>query len=251
MKATPGNSFVVPLANLGETAKQLNMIWVAPNTFEMGIPNDDPSYIDEDDEIFTVELTDGFWLSQYVVTQGQWKSVMETEPSYTVAGEDYPVHNVNWYETFDFCAKLNEVVSIQVPDNYHFKLPTEAQWEYTCKYEGKCKPDNLSEVAWYSLQEMQRVGLKLPNKLGFYDMLGNVAEWCLDTPPQKYPRGEVVTNWIGHGDQNLRCTRGGTYLNDLSSPDLNCSFRLYANPKTKRSWYGFRLCLSNIELTKV
>ena len=65
-----------------------------------------------------------------------------------------------------------------------FRFPTEAEWEYACRA-GSSTPRYgvLNDIAWYkdnSGGETHAVATKLPNALGFYDMLGNLWEWCQD-----------------------------------------------------------------------
>lgn len=82
------------------------------------------------------------------------------------------------------------------PD-FLFDLPTEAQWEFACRggsevYESRPgEPADVGEIARYVVNSTnftaevqtavpQVVGTRKPNGYGLYDMLGNIAEWCLD-----------------------------------------------------------------------
>ena len=90
------------------------------------------------------------------------------------------------------------------------------------KYSGS---NQIKEVAWYwqnSHRETKPVGLKMPNRLGIYDMSGNVREWCADNWHENYKgASEDGTAWLSEKDKGIRVVRGGSW--DSSVNDCRVS----------------------------
>ncbi len=249
-------SFDVNLGLDTEQHKPLHLIWVKPGTFRMGSPLDEPGrdpYVDE--PAFEVILSKGFWLSRYLVTNIQWFQIMGYLP-YPLSNENinWPVSEVNWYEAMEFCEKLNEIFKDVLPNEYRFRLPTEAQWEYACRagtqsvyYSGNTLND-LDRVAWHkgnSDGHPHTVGEKEPNLWGFHDMHGNVAEWCWDNF-YPYPRSAAVDLVsIKHmpTQTRLKIVRGGAWNSNRTDGSLRCSCRLALMPEDKKPFAGFRVSL--------
>ena len=179
--------------------------------FLMGSPNDgelgrDGIYTLRETPQHHVTLTQDFYIGKYEVTQGQYKAVMNTNPSMNKGSDNFPVewlsHDEITTPTTGFIDMINEQLNSQIPSGYRFDLPTEAQWEYACRAgtttslnSGKnitatsaaCL--NLEEVGWYdknSGMHLNEVGQKLPNAWWLYDMHGNVYEWCKDLYKEGY-----------------------------------------------------------------
>lgn len=220
----------IPL-NISQDCTPLILRWVTPGHFKMGDTNGD---YEEPMGEFEVILTKGFWLGVYPVTQCQWESVMGMNPS-RFKGFNKPIESISWQDAVEFCQHLNNR-AIEIPKGYAFNLPTEAQWEYACKsgkeskYQIGNKLEDLSKVAWHRenipVPGTQEVGQKVPNNWGFYDMLGNVMEWCFDSPLD-YPVGTVQTDYIGGVEREFRNLRGGSAFTSPDSDILTCSGRMY------------------------
>ncbi len=242
---------------------ELEMVWIDPGTFLMGSPENELKR-DIDEKQHEVTLTEGFWIGKYEVTQEEWKTLMGNNPShFRDTGIKAPLENVSWEDTQSFIKKLNlkESSAGRLPDGYAYLLPTEAQWEYSCRsntqtrfYWGVSSDESfMKKYCWYEKnadegywtnphadqEGSQPVGSKLPNAWGLYDMSGNVWEWCEDWEggypfmPATNPRGPVSGIY--------RIFRGGSwrYL-EKSCRSANRDFDL---PSYKYNDLGFRLAL--------
>ncbi len=207
-EAEPGKDFT----NL---SADIPLIWIQPGSFLMANP------LGSDDDTL-VMFSRGYWLGRTEVTQEQWRAVMDNLPSPSFfKGSDRPVENIAWSNAVEFGRKLTdrERAAGRLPAGYEYTLPTEAQWEYACRA-GTTSPyaGNLADLAWFKPNggsQTHPVAQRQPNAWGFYDMHGNVWEWCLDGYGG-YPGGQVVDPMNGYEGPSaamLRILRGGAYAN--------------------------------------
>lgn len=238
----------------------LEMIYVEPGTFMMGAPKEELGNNGQEPQR-KVTLTQGYWLGKYEVTQAQYEAVIGRNPSF-FKGRNLPVEYANWNDAMRFCQKLTELerAAGHITEDYEFTLPTEAQWEYACRAgtttalnNGKNLTSyyvcpNIEPLARYGYSEKaysgtQQVGLKEPNAWGFYDMHGNVWEWCRDY----WQRGEIstdpVTDPTGPAEGSERVMRGGSWWYPAAS--CRSASRFYAVPNRFEYGYflGFRAAL--------
>ena len=242
----------------------LDMIWVEPGTFMMGSPEDELGR-KSDEYQHQVTLTQGYWLGRYEVTQDQYKAIMGTNPSVNKYGENLPVEHVNWFEAKMFCDKLTDLerAAGRLPEGYEYTLPSEAQWEYACRAgtttalnSGKNLSDERScpemdEVGWYKGDitggYSRPVGQKVPNAWGFYDMHGNVDEWC-STTDYSYPHKPETDPFVFDGSRNP-IVRGGGWF-DIAA-ECRSAYRYKNGPSSSSYRTGFRVALAvskNIEI---
>jgi len=243
----------------------IKLCWCPPGKFTMGSPPGEPERRPGEDQV-EVTLTHGFWTGKFEVTQGQWKRVVGDFPGERTAGEgdDFPVYTVNFAEAEGFCRKLTDIAhaSGELPKDWEFRLPTEAQWEYACRagttaataFGGKLsskqanfegKPYNGAEEG-PSLKRTARVGSYPPNGWGLHDMHGNVFEWCRDWYHAKLPGGkdpdlhDAKTTTARSRDGSLsRVRRGGCWA-DEGWP-CRSAFRLRFEPERRHDHIGFRV----------
>jgi formylglycine-generating enzyme required for sulfatase activity len=208
------------------------------------------------------EIKEDFEIAVHTVTQGQWQAVMGNNPSwYSRDGErkekvkhirdedlkQFPVEMVSWEDAQAFIKTLNER---EKGSGYLYRLPMEAEWEYACRggatSEEECsfhfyfdKPTNdlSSKQANFDgdypdgkaekgprLERPSRVGSYGRNKLGLYDMHGDVWQWCEDLYD---PKGSA------------RIVRGGCWRYDGSL--CRAAYRGWSEPSDRNIVIGFRL----------
>ena len=83
----------------------------------------------------------------------------------------------------------------------------------------------LSQVAWIDGKETHPVAKLAPNSLGFYDMIGNVSEWCSDWYAADYYKTceGGVEDPIGPSSSatGSRVLRGPSWIISMGGYDLS------------------------------
>lgn len=274
------------------TAIEFNMIYLAGGTFEMGLPKSHEWYEATEGEPKSVTVSP-FWMAEKEVTFDEFthfqyrqqdnNETASTEKSYdadamtrpsppyedmsfgmgTVGG--YPAVSMTQQAALRYCRWL------YMKTGEFYRLPTEAEWEYACRAGETAistDEDELEEQAWYyenSYESFQKTGEKEPNAWGFYDMLGNVAEWTLDQYKDDYHKqlGERNNDpWHQPTLKYAHTTRGGSYEEDAE--DCHCAARMPSLPRwqqrdpqipksiwwnTDAAFVGFRLVKSNEKMS--
>jgi len=202
-----------------------------------------------------------FYIGKYEVTQKEWTEIMGKNLS-NWKGDNLPVEKVSWYDAVKFCNKKSDKEGLtrcysgsgtNTKCNFSangYRLPTEAEWEYSARGGNKSKgykysgSHNIGSVAWYndnSGRKTHKVGTKQPNELGIYDMSGNVREWCNDWY-ESYSSSSQ-TNPRGASSGSDRVLRGGSW--DSYASCCRVAFRYYSYPDRSDYLIGFRLSRSS------
>jgi formylglycine-generating enzyme required for sulfatase activity len=230
----------------------MEFVKIAPGEFLMGCaPDDSPSLPGvyspcpaKDKPQHRVQITKPFEIGKYEVTQAQWQAIMGDNPSY-FRGPDNPVEQILWSQVQEFLARLNAR-----NDGYHYRLPTEAEWEY-CARAGSTDQfgdGQLRDGAWYGAENgkvmtetpgtTHPVGQKAPNAWGLYDMLGNVSEWVSDWFSDSYYKSSPERDPSGPAEGMYHVSRGGSWF---SIPSFLRVWNRYETVQVlKRRDTGFR-----------
>jgi formylglycine-generating enzyme required for sulfatase activity len=217
-----------------------DFVKVEGGTFLMGSPNSEQNRGDDERQHEVTVST--FYMQATEVTQAMYESIMGVNPS-AFKGPNRPVENVTWYDAQEFIKKLN------VKEGSHYRLPTEAEWEYAARGGNQSKgykysgANDMGRVGWCdgnSGGQTHEVKGKQPNELGLYDLTGNVYEWCADWYGE-YPNNGTI-NPKGPTNGPGRILRGGSW----GSPARGCrvAIRGYPNPENRYNYGGFRLVFS-------
>ncbi len=234
---------------------KMTFVLVPPGKFRMGSPEDEKERQadDRDEALHEVTLTEPFDLGKTEVTQAQYQALGLENPS-KFKGADRPVEQVSWEEARDWAAQLTR----KRADRYLYRLPTEAEWEYSCRggrpsscpfgigdgrelssraanFNGFFPYGGADEGPYH--ESTRPVGSYKANVLGLHDLHGNVWEWCADRSGS-YPR-EAVTNPIGPAEGLDRVFRGGGWSHEAR--DCRAARRNGAGPGSRHDFLGFRL----------
>jgi formylglycine-generating enzyme required for sulfatase activity len=231
------------------------MQWIPAGTFTMGSPAGEPER-GSDEAAHAVTLTQGFWMMEHEVTQGEWQAVMGSNPVATGTqywdgqeqgscqgagvGATLPVACVSWSQAVEFAQRAS------ARDGVTYRLPTESEWEYAARGGGSsvyAGSESLDAVGWYegnSGRRLRPVCGKSRNGYGLCDMSGNVWEWVGDWYGD-YPTGSV-TDPTGAAAGSTRVARGGGWA--FPARDARVASRAWFAPSNRLAALGFRLVRS-------
>lgn len=223
--------------DLGRGVK-MEFVYIPAGTFWMGCSPGDSECDGDESPRRRVEITKGFELGKYEVTQGEWEAVMGSNPSYS-KGARKPVEQVSWLDAQEYLRKLNAR-----NDGYRYRLPSEAEWEYAARAGAEgARHGAVDSIGWYDKNSgggTKEVGGKTPNSWGLYDMLGNVWEWSEDWYGEGYYKEQANQDSKGPSSGQYRVVRGGSW--NLFARSLRLSNRGRFAPSLRDDDQGFR-CL--------
>ncbi len=232
----------------------MELLWVEPGSFEMGSDSEDAGR--EEKPRHTVQISNGFWLGKFEVTQEEYRAMarymgLDNDRS-SYVGPRRPVENITRQDAEKWCEAVTrkERDAGRLPNGYEYRLPTEAEWEYAARGGRNSRGymfsggNKLTEVAWFDGNRgedgTKDVGRLEKNELGFYDMSGNVREWCYD----RYENYTLkpVTDPLGRGEKVV--ARGGSWRNNMRGNRV--TERANYEPNMAEDYIGFRVALAPV-----
>ena len=177
-----------------------------------------PSFFEEERKVIDL------YVNKYTTIQKDWEMLMESNPS-EFKGDKKPVENLEWIDCLKYCNRLSEKYNFRpvykiendklmkivykngkeadpnladFSKTEGYRLPTELEWEWFA-FGGKpalkelsfykgfvgAKDKEITDIAWNYCYSTHDVGIKKPNILGLYDILGNVEQYVYDTATTK------------------------------------------------------------------
>jgi hypothetical protein len=123
-----------------QTWGDIEFVRVSAGNFIMGSKSGNASAIDSEKPEHEVFIPSDFYIGRYPITNAQYNQyIQETQPEDKRSDNwqkksHYPVVNISWYAAIDFCHWLNKTRGKELPKDWQFRLPTEAEWEKPGKW---------------------------------------------------------------------------------------------------------------------
>lgn len=227
------------------------MVWVEGGQFIRGNVAADPDENNYTTNTDFIEIS-GFYMGTYEISQEIWKTVMGYNPSFFDGDKRNPVENISYSEVLKFINKANVKYASKLGGK-KLDLPSEAEWEYAAgdgnlaKRKVKYSGGFLDGNSWYDDNangHTHPVGTLQANRLGIFDMTGNVCEWCKDYYSDDFYKSSSKKDPVNTvNTQNGRVIRGGDFSSTNESEELEIMHRDFEFEDQPDKTIGIRLVL--------
>ena len=230
----------------------LQPVPAAGTRFDMGSPMTERGR-QQDESQHPVRFSHSWWMAQNPISQAQYKAVMNNNPAkFHDQSDHFPIENVTWFEAVEFCEKLTlmEQSEDKLPLGFQYRLPTEAEWEFSCRAGDDGIPQTSSSrtggseatAITHAISTFPLDGNRGANRYGLCDMTGNVFQWCLDHYAP-YP-SDLTVDPCHKSNDGQRVVRGGSWYD--AAPLRRPAARMRCAPETRSSRIGFRIVLARV-----
>ena len=239
-----------------------SMLCVPAGSFKMGTHINSPYGCANETPQHIAVMSRAFQMARVPVTQELYQAVMFRNPSH-IKAPGHPVVRISWFDAIKFCNALSDFeglppvyvidsgprpeVAIR-KDAAGYRLPTEAEWEYCARARQAYQFSGSEEahrVAWAQVDKLQTVARKDPNGWGFYDLSGNVWEWCNDSLREYTAQSQLDPQGEAHPymhTPSARVIRGGSWC--FEEDGARVAFRGRGAPGLRIASLGFRTARS-------
>lgn len=251
----------------------INLLKFRPDAYEMGSPANETDRRRNEHQV-KVDFNRDIWVSEHEITQAQYGAFTGQASS-----SNLPQADVTWADAARFANWLSEqeglpifytmrgdiVVGYDIESN-GYRLPTEAEWEWLAKKAKRARstvyvwgdqtriPSNSGNFADISAKSNQLiyldnyddkqagpspVGSFKADRVGLYDLAGNVSEWVNDFYTNALPDTDSVQmNYMGAARGTQYVVKGGNYTSGRLR-ELRSAFREVG--ESAKPTVGFRI----------
>jgi formylglycine-generating enzyme required for sulfatase activity len=255
----------------------LEFLKIPKGPFMMGSPVEDDQFDNDEKPQHTLDIPYDYWIAKTPITNEQFDAFVSAASYQTNAEKEgwawvwmvkekswkkveganwrcplepnsgsnnlknHPVVSVNFHDARAYCEWLTMQTCTELPKGYHFRLPSEAEWEKAARGpDGRLWPwgDRFEPLFCNSKEggpeAVIAVGAYTPRSDSFYgvsDMCGNIWEWTTTLwGDKRYIRTFVYPYRLGDGRDNqqaddnyYRIIRGGSFKDNRYT--LRCACR--------------------------
>ena len=184
----------------------MEFISIPPGEFIMGSAKGGPNEIPH-----RVKITKSFFLGVTELTERQLHLIQFATGEWDPNERTLQLESRQSSAYIDSWNSAKELVKAlcKLDQNYDYRLPTEAEWEYACRGSKKATgPERDNRPISQPHRPTLLVKGTAPNGFGLYDMLGNNGEFCSDWYAKDYYAQSPLGDPAGPKKGSTRVARG-------------------------------------------